>query len=157
MINMKPNWIQLSSITSLRLYMRGITKIFCCLWSQLGLFFWSWCVRGKSLTEEWYRPLHRQSTVDQAAGEIAEKSVSMAIELSGPAKCWWNIAWLGSKTMSCIDLPGWPFLVGGFKYFLFFHLLGGSSSQLTLTPSFFQRGRSTTNQFLFNAFKASDG
>jgi len=29
----------------------------------------------KSLTEEWYRPLHRQSTVDQAAGEIAEKSV----------------------------------------------------------------------------------
>ena len=37
-------------------------------------------------------------------------------------------------------------LVGGLEHFLCFHILGMSSSQLTFTPSLFQRGRSTTNQ-----------
>ena len=32
-------------------------------------------------------------------------------------------------------------LVGGLEHFLFFHILGISSSQLTFTPSFFRGGR----------------
>ena len=42
-----------------------------------------------------------------------------------------------------------PYLVGGLEHFLFFHILGMSSSQLT---SIFFRGvgRKTTNQIIIN-------
>ena len=40
------------------------------------------------------------------------------------------------------------YLVGGLEHFLFFHLLGISSSQLT-NSIIFQRGRSTTNQTVY--------
>jgi hypothetical protein len=53
-------------------------------------------------------------------------------------------------------------LVGGFKHFLFFHILGMSSSQLT-NSIIFQRGGSTTNQiwllppFNHNWFNTDNG
>jgi len=39
------------------------------------------------------------------------------------------------------------YMIGGLEHFLFFHMLGMSSSQLTKSI-IFQRGRYTTNQFM---------
>ena len=43
------------------------------------------------------------------------------------------------------------FLVGGLEHEFYYSIqLGMSSSQLTFTQSFFQRGRSTTNQYIIH-------
>ena len=51
----------------------------------------------------------------------------------------------GEKTITIFPVKN---LVGGLEHFLFFHILGMSSSQLT--PSFFRGVGSTTNQIIIN-------
>ena len=81
----------------------------------------------------------------------------------GDAELIWEIIWGKATMVSTVDLLlkslnpfQWSFvsgritilfLVGGLEHFLFFHILGMSSSQLTKSI-IFQWGRKTTNQIL---------